>query len=83
MRRLKRRISSLPPSCARAELALESVDVTDTTSRVNLFELDRTGLEDFFEQTLGEKRFRAHQVMKWMYHRYVTDFEQMTDLGKA
>ncbi len=50
---------------------------------VNLFDLDRVGLEDFFEETLGEKRFRAHQVMKWIYHQHVTDFAQMSDVGKA
>jgi len=52
-------------------------------ARVNLLDLDRLGMEDFFEYQLGEKRFRAHQVMKWMYHRHVTDFGGMTDLGKA
>ncbi len=52
-------------------------------ARQNLLDLDRAGLERFFEETLGEKRYRAHQVMKWIHHRYVTDFEQMTDLGKA
>ncbi|MCM2336618.1 MAG: 23S rRNA (adenine(2503)-C(2))-methyltransferase RlmN [Pseudomonas sp.] len=52
-------------------------------ARRNLFDLDRTSLEDFFEQVLGEKRYRAHQVMKWIHHRYVTDFAGMTDLGKA
>jgi 23S rRNA (adenine2503-C2)-methyltransferase len=51
--------------------------------RVNLFDLDRPGLERFFEETLGEKRFRAHQLMKWIYHQHVTDFAQMTDVGKA
>jgi 23S rRNA (adenine2503-C2)-methyltransferase len=49
----------------------------------NLFDLDRAALEDFFEQALGEKRYRAHQVMKWIHHRHVTDFARMTDLGKA
>ena len=48
----------------------------------NLFGLDRAGLRALFEQ-LGEKPWRADQVMKWMYHRHVTDFEAMTDLGKA
>ena len=48
----------------------------------NLLDLDREGLEHFFA-ALGEKKFRAHQVMKWIHHRYVTDFDQMTDLGKA
>ena len=51
-------------------------------NRVNLFDLDRAGLESFFE-SIGEKKFRAHQVMKWIHHRYVTDFAEMTDLGKA
>lgn len=52
-------------------------------ARVNLLDLDREGMEHFFEHELGEKRFRAHQVMKWIYHRHVTDFSGMTDLGKA
>lgn len=53
------------------------------SGRTNLFDLDRVSLERFFEETLGEKKFRAHQVMKWIHHRYVTDFNEMTDLGKA
>ena len=52
-------------------------------TQTNLFDLDRAGLEDFFEQVLGEKRYRAHQVMKWIHHRHETDFAAMTDLGKA
>ena len=52
-------------------------------STMNLFDLDRVSLENFFEYKLGEKRFRAHQVMKWIHHRHVTDFNDMTDLGKA
>ena len=52
-------------------------------TQTNLFDLDRVGLEDFFEQVLDEKRYRAHQVMKWIHHRHETDFAAMTDLGKA
>ncbi len=52
------------------------------TAKINLLDLDRDGLERFFADELGEKRFRAQQVMKWIYHRYVCDFEQMSDLGK-
>ena len=52
-------------------------------ARSNLFDMDRAGLEAFFTGQLGEKPFRAQQVMKWMHHRHVTDFAQMTDLGKA
>jgi 23S rRNA (adenine2503-C2)-methyltransferase len=57
--------------------------VSAVLSRQNLFELDREGMECFFAETLGEKRYRAHQVMKWIHHRHVTDFEEMTDLGRV
>ncbi|CAN5160360.1 23S rRNA (adenine(2503)-C(2))-methyltransferase RlmN [soil metagenome] len=56
--------------------------MTEASTRTNLLNLDRPGLEHFFADVLGEKRFRATQVMKWMYHRHVTDFAEMTDLGK-
>ena len=56
---------------------------TPAAGKQNLLDLDRAGLEKFFVETLGEQKFRAHQVMKWIHHRYVTDFDQMTDLGKS
>ncbi|APP84891.1 23S rRNA (adenine(2503)-C(2))-methyltransferase RlmN [Xanthomonas hortorum] len=63
---------------------LQDVPVrTPGLRKQNLLDLDREGLERFFADTLGEARYRAHQVMKWIHHRYVTDFDQMTDLGKA
>lgn len=52
------------------------------SSRVNLLGLNREQMEGFFEG-LGEKRFRAQQVMKWIHHQGVRDFEQMTNLGRA
>ncbi|TAK39974.1 MAG: 23S rRNA (adenine(2503)-C(2))-methyltransferase RlmN [Lysobacteraceae bacterium] len=58
-------------------------NTVQTESRTNIFDFDRASLERFFEQELGEKKFRAHQVMKWIHHRYATDFNDMTDLGKA
>ena len=57
--------------------------MTEATAKQNLLDLDREGLERFFADELGEKRFRAHQVMKWIHHRHVTSFDEMTDLGKA
>lgn len=50
--------------------------------RINLLGMTRAQLEDFFLE-LGEKRFRAEQVMKWMHHQGVCDFEVMSNLGKA
>ncbi|MCI4566413.1 23S rRNA (adenine(2503)-C(2))-methyltransferase RlmN [Lysobacter sp. CFH 32150] len=57
--------------------------MSTAAAKQNLLDLDREGLECFFADTLGEKRYRAHQVMKWIHHHYVTDFSEMTDLGKA
>jgi 23S rRNA (adenine2503-C2)-methyltransferase len=51
------------------------------TARANLLDLDRDGLRDFFAG-LGEKPYRADQVMKWIYHRLESDFAAMSDLGK-
>jgi len=69
-------------SAARVEAGVAGKKAVES-GRMNLFDLDRASLERFFEETLGEKKFRAHQVMKWIHHRYVTDFADMTDLGKA
>ncbi len=51
-------------------------------AKTNLLDLDRQGLREFFVG-LGEKPYRADQVMKWIYHRLESDFEAMTDLGKS
>lgn len=50
-------------------------------SAVNLFGLDRTGLEGWFTQA-GERPFRARQLMAWLYRRGVNDFDAMTDLAR-
>ena len=52
-----------------------------STPLINLMNLDRHGLEDYFE-AIGEKRYRAHQLLKWIYHHGVTEFSAMTDVGK-
>ena len=49
---------------------------------VNLLEFDRDGLADFCEQ-LGEKRFRATQLFRWIHAGGVGDFTQMSDLAKS
>ena len=48
---------------------------------MNLFNLNQAAMRDYFTG-LEEKSFRATQVMKWVYHQGVTDFEAMTDLSK-
>ena len=48
----------------------------------NLLEFDLDGLAAFCER-LGEKRFRATQLFRWIHQRGASDFEQMTDLAKS
>ena len=50
--------------------------------RTNLIGLDLDALVAFCEQ-LGEKRFRATQLYRWIHQRGATDFAQMTDLAKS
>lgn len=57
-----------------------SISDKDRLSKTNLLGLSRTELEVFFEQ-IGEKKFRAGQVMKWIYQFGVTDFQEMTNLA--
>lgn len=55
---------------------------SDPASKVNLLGLSRAQMEAFFNE-LGEKRFRSEQVMKWIHHHGVLDFDQMTNLGRS
>ena len=49
---------------------------------VNLLNFDLEGLTAFCEQ-LGEKRFRATQLFRWIHQKGASDFLQMTDLAKS
>ncbi len=51
-------------------------------SAVNLLDFDLEGLTAFCEQ-LGEKRFRAVQLFRWIHQKGATDFDQMSDLAKS
>ncbi len=52
------------------------------TDAVNLLEFDLEGLTAFCEQ-LGEKRFRATQLFRWIHHKGASDFAQMSDLARS
>ena len=49
---------------------------------VNLLNFDLEGLTAFCEQ-LGEKRFRATQLFRWIHQKGASDFSHMTDLAKS
>ena len=49
---------------------------------MNLLGLPLAQLEEYFAG-LGVKPFHARQLMRWIYQRGVTDFDEMTDLSKS
>ena len=49
---------------------------------VNLLDFDAEGLTAWFAQQ-GEKPFRARQVLRWIHHFGVGDFNAMTDIAKS
>ncbi|BCU89688.1 ribosomal RNA large subunit methyltransferase N [Yersinia pseudotuberculosis] len=73
-----------------ASTSIDAVPLSDNTvqttapatSKINLLDLNRQQMREFFAE-MGEKPFRADQVMKWMYHYCYDDFEQMTDINKG
>src|SRR5450830_1583265 len=56
--------------------------MTTSTVKTNLLGLTQQEMEKFFD-SIGEKRFRAGQVMKWIHHFGVDDFDAMTNVSKA
>jgi len=55
--------------------------MTDT-KKVNLLGLSPEKLIAYFE-SIGEKKFRATQVMKWIHQKGAESFDEMTDVSKA
>ncbi len=53
-----------------------------SNSPVNLLNFDRKGMENFFAE-IGEKPFRATQLLQWIYQQGVEDFALMTNLSKG
>lgn len=52
------------------------------SDKINLLDLDREDMTAFFIG-IGEKPFRATQVLQWIYQQGVVDFALMTNLSKA
>jgi 23S rRNA (adenine2503-C2)-methyltransferase len=51
-------------------------------STVNLLDFDLDALAAYCEQ-LGEKRFRATQLFRWIHQKGARDFAQMSDLARS
>lgn len=72
-----------------SSLAAEAATNTDSAkdsavaaAKVNLLGLNQQKLIEFFE-SIGEKKFRAAQVLKWIHQMGVVDFDEMTNISKA
>ncbi|BFM06627.1 23S rRNA (adenine(2503)-C(2))-methyltransferase RlmN [Halioxenophilus aromaticivorans] len=57
-----------------------AADATDI-AKVNLLGLSPAKLAEWFA-SIGEKPFRATQMLKWIHQAGVTDFDQMTNISK-
>src|SRR6201997_406088 len=53
-----------------------------TTPLDNLLDFDQAALKAYCER-VGEKPFRATQLFRWIHHRGVGSFDDMTDLAKS
>ncbi|MDK7280326.1 MULTISPECIES: bifunctional tRNA (adenosine(37)-C2)-methyltransferase TrmG/ribosomal RNA large subunit methyltransferase RlmN [Haemophilus] len=49
--------------------------------KINLMDLTRQQMREFFKE-LGEKPFRADQLVKWIYHFGEDNFDNMTNINK-
>jgi len=56
--------------------------MAEATDRVNLLGMSRAGLERYFAH-LGEKPFRARQLLQWIHQRGISEPELMTDLSRG
>ncbi|MDP5136079.1 bifunctional tRNA (adenosine(37)-C2)-methyltransferase TrmG/ribosomal RNA large subunit methyltransferase RlmN [Rheinheimera baltica] len=56
--------------------------MTEQQSKINLLDLTRAQMQAFFVD-MGEKPFRADQVMKWIYHFCIDDFDKMSNINKV
>ena len=51
-------------------------------ARTNLLGMPRAELESFFV-AMGEKPYRAEQLMRWIYHDKVADIDAMTNISRS
>lgn len=50
--------------------------------KTNLFNYSPDRLGEWFAEQ-GQQRFRSQQLLKWIYHQQVVNFQEMTNLGKT
>ena len=64
-----------------SEQTVSAQAVAEPAKKINLMNLTRAQMREFFAE-LGEKPFRADQLVKWIYHFGEDNFDNMTNLNK-
>src|SRR5690606_22430016 len=72
---------SLPPAISASALNPMTIAAVTVPTKVNLLGLSRAKMEEFLVG-IGEKPFRAQQILKWIHHAGISDFEAMSNIGK-
>jgi len=54
----------------------------DAPARINLLDYDPAALAEYFAG-IGERPFRATQIIKWVHQQGITDFDAMSNLSRA
>lgn len=72
---------TLEPLSQSTPIALTKPE-TEVVQKTDLLGMDREAMQAYFTE-IGEKPFRATQVMKWIHQFGVSDFDEMTNLSKA
>lgn len=57
------------------------IKVENAKRQTNLYSLTFDDLKEFCA-SIGEKPYRATQIMKWLYHKGVREIDEMTDVSK-
>ncbi len=57
------------------------LEILEQNKKINLMDLTRRQMREFFAE-LGEKPFRADQLVKWIYHFGEDNFDNMTNINK-
>lgn len=74
--------TEIPVQLANTQTGQPAEAASGEPQPTNLMGLNLEAMQAYFAE-LGEQRFRATQVIKWIHQIGVTDFEDMTNLGKA
>ncbi len=77
---MKRNPPAMSPTCP-ADSVPEGSPAPSAPPRLHLLDTPRSELERWLTAA-GWERYRADQILRWVYGRGVTTFEAMTDLGK-